>query len=539
MTNVHSSISDRAKQIIESKPKAWEFLLLGQVVSDQMQALKSRLSEDMPDPVNASSPRPFHIYSGRSLVNYTVWLSNKLIECVKLTSSLSSVFDPKNKADIFGPPGQSGNPEKIVDLGARMVEAPRKLNQFAHSLRRSSRTYSSADIANLLKPDVDSVWAMALEYVDAEVESFTTYCETIGPKILQHVEAALTSTGPMGSGILNLNYTVRKVDSIFQLFEKLQSKAATVPKPTGDFSMRRAELLHDRDELRQEMQNAVTHLAFQHGPTLLRKKHQMATSDDYGNKFYDKFDGELNYFAKNVLCRDIPASVWNYLFEGPPTQSPVSVIGKLLNKFESMSASHGPKEESFSASMSAYEYEHFCSELLKRAGWITRVTTASGDQGLDIIATAGSIKLVVQCKLYSAPVGNAAVQEIIAGRAFEQADIAAVATNSTFTQSAKSLAAAADVILLHHDELPDLHNKLGLLLRPVGVEDSASGESADKLAVYLESLSCRPINEIVRKAKQDFDEVNDLPVPTGLDDPLFERSRGSGLKTMHLRDCKT
>lgn len=499
-----------------------------------MQALRLRLSDGTTDAEYASQPRPFHIYSGRSLLNYTVWLSANVIECVKLTSSLSSVFDPKNKMEIFGPPGQSGNPEKILALGARIVEAPWKLIRFAYCLRRSSRTYSSVDLASLLEPDVGFVWAMVLDHVDAEVESFTAYCETIGSKILQHVEAALTSTGPHGGGVLTLAYTVRQADSILQLFKDLQTKAATLPKPKGDFSMRRTELLHDRDELKQEMQNALTHLVFQHGPTLLRKKQQMVTSDDYGNKFYDKFDGELSYFAKNVLCREIPASAWNYLFEGVPTLSPITVLGKLLHKFETMSASRGRVEESFSASMSAYEYEHFCSEVLKRAGWITRVTTAGGDQGIDVIATAGSIKLVVQCKLYSAPVGNAAVQEIIAGRAFEQADLAAVATNSTFTQSAKSLAAAANVILLHHDELPDLHDKLGLVLHSVDVEDSASDDSARQLAAYLESLSCRPIGEIVRKAKQDLDEVNDLPVPTGLDDPLFEQAvervivRGSG-----------
>jgi restriction system protein len=62
--------------------------------------------------------------------------------------------------------------------------------------------------------------------------------------------------------------------------------------------------------------------------------------------------------------------------------------------------------------------------------------------------------LVVQCKLYSSPVGNKAVQEVIAGRAFENADMAAVVSNMAFTKSARVLAQQAGVDLLHHDELP-------------------------------------------------------------------------------------
>jgi len=48
------------------------------------------------------------------------------------------------------------------------------------------------------------------------------------------------------------------------------------------------------------------------------------------------------------------------------------------------------------------------------------------------------------------------VQEVIAGREFEKADIAAVVSNSTFTKSAKQLAGAANVLLLHHAELDKL-----------------------------------------------------------------------------------
>jgi restriction system protein len=90
------------------------------------------------------------------------------------------------------------------------------------------------------------------------------------------------------------------------------------------------------------------------------------------------------------------------------------------------------------------------------------VTQASGDQGVDVVANLAGLKVVLQCKKYSQPVGNAAVQEVIAGKAFEQAHAAAVVTNATFTPSAKQLATTTGVHLLHYSELSQFSQKLGI-----------------------------------------------------------------------------
>lgn len=68
--------------------------------------------------------------------------------------------------------------------------------------------------------------------------------------------------------------------------------------------------------------------------------------------------------------------------------------------------------------MDGHEYEYACAQYLKRNGFINvQVTKASGDQGIDIIATKGK-KYGIQCKYYSAAVGNKAVQEAYAGANF-------------------------------------------------------------------------------------------------------------------------
>jgi restriction system protein len=102
------------------------------------------------------------------------------------------------------------------------------------------------------------------------------------------------------------------------------------------------------------------------------------------------------------------------------------------------------------------DYERFCAGRFAAAGWATRLTKSSGDQGADIICEANQKRLVVHCKLYSGSVGNAAVQEVIAAREYEYADLAAVVSNAPFTETAKQLASAANVLLLHHDGIDNM-----------------------------------------------------------------------------------
>ena len=71
----------------------------------------------------------------------------------------------------------------------------------------------------------------------------------------------------------------------------------------------------------------------------------------------------------------------------------------------------------------------------------------SGDQGVDIIAYKRFSKYAVQCKYYSYPVGNKAVQEVYAGGKYYDCDRCIVMTNGTFTKAAISAANKLDVKL--------------------------------------------------------------------------------------------
>ena len=62
--------------------------------------------------------------------------------------------------------------------------------------------------------------------------------------------------------------------------------------------------------------------------------------------------------------------------------------------------------------MDGYQFEEQCAIILKRKHFSKiEVTKSSGDQGVDIIAYKHRKKYGIQCKYYTYPVGNKAVQD--------------------------------------------------------------------------------------------------------------------------------
>ena len=98
--------------------------------------------------------------------------------------------------------------------------------------------------------------------------------------------------------------------------------------------------------------------------------------------------------------------------------------------------------------MDGFQFEHRCAELLRYRGFHkVTVTKGSGDQGVDILAQKNGLKYGIQCKYYSHPVGNKAIQEAYAGADFYDCDAAMVMTNNTFTRAARELAEKLEVEL--------------------------------------------------------------------------------------------
>lgn len=105
--------------------------------------------------------------------------------------------------------------------------------------------------------------------------------------------------------------------------------------------------------------------------------------------------------------------------------------------------------------MTGAEFEEFIALLFKKMGYSSQVTKQSGDQGIDVIAIKNNTRIGIQAKCYSNTVGNAAIQEAVAGKSFYNCDKTVVVTNNYFTTAAIELAQANNVILWNRDLLKE------------------------------------------------------------------------------------
>lgn len=196
---------------------------------------------------------------------------------------------------------------------------------------------------------------------------------------------------------------------------------------------------------------------------------QLVIPDPYGSRDLDRWNREKAYFCRSRIGRSLAArglaAQWPAIAREVDRRIEHAAAPAATGWWRGLSRRRGRREHvgrrvdagpaRFDPRMDPVDYERHCALLLRRAGWEAEVTAASGDQGTDVLARRGRRSLVLQCKLYSRPVGNSAVQQIAAARLHHRADFAAVVSNADFTRRARELAATNGVYLLHHEELRD------------------------------------------------------------------------------------
>lgn len=200
--------------------------------------------------------------------------------------------------------------------------------------------------------------------------------------------------------------------------------------------------------------------ATQHAKTLSIKRNQLTFVDDYGNYEDGKWYRHMKYFIEKVVFRDAAReglTVKHVKFTDTIWLDLEKTIDSVIDGANLKTKS----KKQISDVVSGEAYEHLCREILQDHGWRVVTTPATGDQGADLIADLLGKRVVIQCKFYSRPVGNKAVQEVFAAKRFQRAEYAIVVSNSPFTRAAQQLAQTNHVLLMHHDELSDLKANLG------------------------------------------------------------------------------
>jgi len=156
------------------------------------------------------------------------------------------------------------------------------------------------------------------------------------------------------------------------------------------------------------------------------------TVDEEGIKLYEMYWGEyVEWFEDGILFK-----------------SPVKHIERKIKKMNA--------DINYSDDMDPFEYEHLCAGEFNKNNWEAKATQGSSDQGVDVIAKKDGKTLVAQCKRFAKPVGNKAVQEVVAGMKYYEATEGVVIAPNGFTNSAKNLAKANNIKLIHHNEINTL-----------------------------------------------------------------------------------
>lgn len=194
----------------------------------------------------------------------------------------------------------------------------------------------------------------------------------------------------------------------------------------------------------------IPELVEHHSATLQRKISSALKKDDYGTIIVDRRDEEIEYFlaSMNLLATD-----------EHELSKDIDLVKNTLRKIHQKDIEQGFDPNS--APTNGIDFEYWVAENLERYGWLTEVTKASGEQGLDILAKSGNTKIAIQCKRYTSNVGNDAVQQALSASKHYQIDKSVVITTSGYTKSAKELAATTGVILLTHFDIPNFTQLTG------------------------------------------------------------------------------
>lgn len=208
-----------------------------------------------------------------------------------------------------------------------------------------------------------------------------------------------------------------------------------------------------RDLANHNLSNKVQFIIDQHLHQLAKRRTLLVKYDPYGKPLTAAWNKEIDSFIADHVSPHLIDLERDVLSGRLPE------IQYLIDERAKAKQSE-PQFASFSDSMNPNEFEHYCAEQLAHAGWSARVTPKGRDQGVDVEAEKNGLRVVLQCKFYSGAVGNKAVQEIAAGRAFARAHRGAVVTNSKYTSSAEQLAATNGILLLHYSDLAKLDELL-------------------------------------------------------------------------------
>jgi len=196
-------------------------------------------------------------------------------------------------------------------------------------------------------------------------------------------------------------------------------------------------------------------------PMLKKMKKRLVYKDEYGDIVIDDWQKELKSVVNNKLQELVKIADVYMMDElgkfGRMADGKI-FIEKLIGDIIDRETDDGILTAGSDnvGQMSGVEFETHVMQLLCSFGWDVSTTPTAGDQGGDLIAVKLQSRVVIQCKNWADPVGNAAVQEVFSAKRYYNCNRAIVIAVNGYTKAAYKLANATNVDLLSHFDLNEL-----------------------------------------------------------------------------------
>jgi HJR/Mrr/RecB family endonuclease len=223
-----------------------------------------------------------------------------------------------------------------------------------------------------------------------------------------------------------------------------------------------AQLERERQKLEIE---SKMHTLQENYATLISSFYEVAERkvslrDDYGEERWDALDKEIETVLQKIATKENCIDFSRSKKYGLWMPEEYKLLSAFLNQSFRKRHQRGQAERVQGVdytTMSGVEFEVYLIGLLNHLGFTDiRSTSATNDQGADLLSKKEGRTFVIQAKRYASPVGNSAVQEVVSALHFYSGDEGWVVTNSTFTRSAKELAQKTGIRLIDGHELARL-----------------------------------------------------------------------------------
>ena len=187
-----------------------------------------------------------------------------------------------------------------------------------------------------------------------------------------------------------------------------------------------------------------------HLSALALRYSQTRLLDAYGNVDDRRWHKEIEHFIRTCFVKPENNLAWKAFKKGWKWEA----FKKLTyERVEEAAAYYAEHPQASVEGMSGEDFERYCAKVLTKFGWLVRLTSATRDSGADLIAEKNSVRVSIQAKRHTRPVGNKAVQEAYTSKGIYNAHQCAVVATSSFTSQAQTEAHTLNVMLLHYSQL--------------------------------------------------------------------------------------